>query len=105
MLQALSMAQSAQRSKLQKKLNTKTRSAHPPGWIHKDKNNNHINLTLCSLWSLGVFVFEDFIAKNCVQLLAETKTLLANIIAPRSMRLALCFLLQNNKFPHLCSIF
>ena len=41
-------------------LNTKTRSTLK---VHKDKNDNYSNLTLCSLWFLDDFVFQDFLAK------------------------------------------
>jgi len=43
-------------------LNTKSQSEHQD---HKEKNNDYLNLSLCLLLFLGVFVFEDFFMIHC----------------------------------------
>jgi len=42
-------------------LNTKSQSEHQD---HEEKNNDYFNLSLCLFLFLGVFVFEDFLAKK-----------------------------------------
>jgi len=49
------------RSYCAEKLEKKSTQSHKTDTKNtKIKNNNHFNLSLCSLWWLGAFVFEDF---------------------------------------------